>query len=83
MPFFPPNPGRRPFPPGHRQRVRPVPPFRRQPGYLFSPNQNQQAPASKIQGLSGNLNKMMGHVGKVTNGVNMIRQIGSIISLFK
>ncbi|MED4534700.1 hypothetical protein [Metabacillus fastidiosus] len=81
MPFFPSNPGRRPFPPDNRRHVRPVPAFRRQPGYRFSPNQTQQTPPS--QGLSSNLGTMMGHVGKVANGINMMRQIGSIISLFR
>ena len=79
MPFFSPNPGRRPFPSGSRPRFGPPNHIRQQPRRFFAPYQNQQAPTSGIHGLR----TMMGHVGKVTNGVNMLRQMGSIFKFFK
>ncbi|MGN7116949.1 hypothetical protein [Lysinibacillus odysseyi] len=132
MTFYPPNPGRGPFPPGYRQNFgppgypapfgrqvspNPVPQFRAQPPFyqqpypmgrpgnpFFSPspfgnqgqpflNQNQfgmQDPNAyypnqqfRGPGLSGHLNTLMGHVGTVTNGVNMLRQLGSLMTLFR
>ena len=47
---------------------------------LFENNFNQ---AQRFGGLPGNLNTIMGHVGTVTNGVNMVRQLGAIMSLFR
>ena len=43
----------------------------------------QQAPGPGSGSLSDNLNTMMGHVGTITNGINMMRQVGSIFSLFR
>ena len=79
MPFYPPNPGRRPFPPGKRQRFGPPNRMRRQPRSFLGSTQNQQAPTSRLQGLQ----TVMGHVGKVTNGINMLRQMGSFFKFFK
>ena len=58
-------------------------------GSFFNPNQfgmqdpasyypNQQFGGSRL----GGLNTLMGHVGTVTNGVNMLRQLGSLVNLF-
>ncbi len=79
MPFFPPNPGRRPFPPGNRQGFRPSNQMGRRPRPFMGPNQNQQAPTSRFQGLKS----MMGHVGTVRNGINTLRQVGSLLKIFK
>ncbi|MEH7178858.1 hypothetical protein [Neobacillus vireti] len=79
MPFFSPNPGRRRFPSGSRPRFGPPNHMGQQPRRFFAPNQNQQAPTSKFNGLG----TMMGHVGKVTNGINTLRQMGSILKFFK
>lgn len=78
MPFYPPNPGRRPFPPGNRQGFRPPNRFSRQPRPFFTAP-NQQAPTSRFQGLR----TVMGHVGTVTNGINMLRQMGSVLKFFR
>ncbi|WP_336046062.1 hypothetical protein [Solibacillus ferritrahens] len=58
--------------------------------YSFDPRQGQQqfnpysqAPSSRFGGLSDNLNTMMGHVGTITNGVNMMRQVGAMFNLFR
>ncbi|EON70501.1 hypothetical protein [Lysinibacillus sphaericus] len=77
MPFYPPNPGRRPLPPRYRQgsnRGRQEQPF-------FYPNQLPQA--SRFGRLPDSINAIMGHAGTITNGVNMLRQMGSLLSLFK
>ena len=79
MPFYPPNPGRRPFPPGNRQRFGPSNQMGRRPRPFIAPNQNQQAPTSRLQGLKS----VMGHAGTVTNGINMLRQMGSVFKFFK
>ena len=79
MPFYPPNPGRRPFNLGNRQRFGPPHSMRRQPRSFIAPNRNQQAPASRFQGLK----TTMGHVGNITNGINMLRQFGSFFKFFK
>ena len=50
-----------------------------QPFYPFQ--QGPQQP--RTGGLSDNLNTMMGHVGTITNGINMMRQMGSILSIFR
>ena len=78
MPFFPPNPGREPFPPGHRQRFGPPNRKRRQPRPFYT-TPYQQGPTSRFQGLR----TVMGHVGKVTNGVNTLRQMGSFLKFFR
>ncbi len=68
-----------PFNPPRRDR-RPYPPSRRQSASGFSRNRSQQAPSL---GLSGHVKSIMGHVGKVRNGINMMRQIGSILKFFR
>jgi hypothetical protein len=86
MPFYPPNPGRRPFsppgrrpfPPGNRQRFGPPNRIRRQPRSFFASTRNQQAPTSRLSGLR----TVMGHVGHVGNGINMLRQMGSVFKFF-
>jgi hypothetical protein len=133
MAFYPPNPGRGPFPPRYRQNVGPPGSFgrqgnpypppappRRQGNPFFYPNQmggqgnpsfypnqfgdqgqsfynqnqfgmqnpaaynpNQQFGGSGFGRLPGQLNRIMGHVGTVTNGVNMLRQLGSFMTLFR
>ncbi|MEH7379129.1 hypothetical protein V7138_01405 [Bacillus sp. JJ1533] len=74
MPFYPPNPGRRPFPP---RRFGPPNRIRRQPRSFFT-TPNQQAPTSRLQGLQ----TVMGHVGKVTTGIGMLRQMGGLLKFF-
>jgi hypothetical protein len=79
MPFYPPNPGPRSSRSYPRQMSRP-------PGYYPSgryPRQRQdeyngQQPPS----MWNNLNQVMTHVGNVSNGVNMLRQVGSFMSFF-
>ena len=66
----------------------PYPPF-----YPQSPNSNgqwqqpynpyQQMPNQGNRGLSDNLNTIMGHVGTVTNGINAMRQVGSLLGMFR
>ena len=46
-------------------------------------NPYQQMPEPRQGGLSNNLNTMMGHVGTITNGINAMRQLGSIFSIFR
>lgn len=86
MPFFPPNPGRRPFPPNYRQRFGPPPPNQfmgRQPNRFGPRMQNQQMPPSGQGGLFNNIKTVMGHMGTVNTGINMLRQFGSVFSFFK
>ncbi|WP_341302557.1 hypothetical protein MHB44_09530 [Lysinibacillus sp. FSL H8-0500] len=76
MPFFQPEPRRRPYPPRYRQNF--GPPYRaRQMQPYISPNQPTQGR------LPDHVNTIMGHVGIITNGVNMLRQMGSLLSLFR
>ncbi len=81
MPYFHPNARRGPYPPSNRQYF--GPPFRgrlvQQPYY--SPNQQSQG--LRLGNLPDHLNTIMGHAGTITNGVNMLRQMGSLLSLFK
>ncbi|MBU8790456.1 hypothetical protein KM885_06575 [Oceanobacillus caeni] len=77
-PFYPPTPGRRPFPPGNIQRNWRANRIERQPHPFLNPTQGQQAPTSGLQGLQ----TVMGHVGNVTNGINMLRQMGSLMKFF-
>lgn len=70
MPFYPPN----------RQGFRP--PYsgmQQQPFYIPT----QQPPPSRFGQLPDQLNTLMGHAGKISYGVNMIRQVGAIVSLFR
>ncbi|HAM79448.1 hypothetical protein [Ornithinibacillus bavariensis] len=82
MPLFPPNQGR--IPPRQRPRFgAPNPNFRyqnqirRRPRNSFPFNQ-----VGQTQGTGINMRTIMGHVGTITNGINMIRQMGSIFRIF-
>lgn len=46
-------------------------------------NSYEQPQTSPFGELPHHLNQMMGHVGTITNGVNMMRQIGGLFSLFR
>lgn len=54
----------------------------RQGQQMFNPYQQQPQP-SRFGMVSDNLNTMMGHMGTVTNGINMMRQVGGLMSLFR
>lgn len=43
-------------------------------------NPNEQPPYGRAP---TDLNTMMGHVGTITNGINMMRQIGGVLGLFR
>lgn len=77
MTFYPPRPRRRPIPPGMRPRGMPPNQMGLRPRPFISPNQNQQEPTSRFDGLK----TMMGHVGNVTNGINMLRGLGSFFRI--
>ncbi|WP_146223192.1 hypothetical protein [Ureibacillus chungkukjangi] len=94
MPFYPPDdrrrafaedPRRRAMPPGPRQNF--GPPFeRRRPDNPYM--NNQQPPygfpqQGQRRGLPENLNMMMNHAGKLSDGINMVRQIGAFFNLFR
>lgn len=81
MPFYPPPNMRRRTPPPYRQGFRTPDQFRRQRQPFLYPN--QQLSQFRNGGLPNHLNTLMGHVGTITNGVNMMRQIGSIMSIFR
>ncbi|AWE07964.1 hypothetical protein DCE79_11440 [Lysinibacillus sp. 2017] len=98
MPFYPPAGRRGPYP-IQRQRFGPPPPNAfsrpnngafyngnqfdpRQDQQMFNPYQQQPQP-SRFGMVSDNLNTMMGHMGTITNGINMMRQVGGIMSLFR
>jgi hypothetical protein len=80
MPFLPPNQGR--IPPRQRIGVR-NPNFRyqnqlrRRTGNIFPTNQIGRTPGQGV-----NFRTIMGHVGTISNGVNMVRQIGSFFRIF-
>jgi len=80
MPFFQPNPRRRPSPPSYRQSF--GPPYRgRQEQPYFYPNQQPQV--SRFGRLPNHVNTLMRHAGTISYGVNMIRQMGSFLSIFR
>ena len=88
MQYYSQNPRRRPVPRRYRQsfdsmnqgrRVQPFN-FNSQQPFMFN---NQQPQTSRFGNLSNNLQAMMGHAGTITNGVNMLRQMGSLLSLFR
>ncbi|MGE7696493.1 hypothetical protein ACQKNC_20750 [Lysinibacillus sp. NPDC094177] len=82
MPFYPPNPRMRPFPPRYRQGFGPPPPMqgrREQP--FFYPNQQHQT--SRFGRLPQHINTIMGHAGTITNGVGMLRQMGAFLNFFR
>lgn len=63
--------------------------FRGQNQYTAPPNQFESTPyfnpyeQPPYGRAPTNLNTMMGHVGTITNGINMMRQIGGLMSLFR
>ncbi|PLR75386.1 hypothetical protein CU633_21405 [Bacillus sp. V3-13] len=69
MPFYPRNARRRTSGPFH----------------IFGPRSNARGRriSSSRQGPTGSINKIMSHAGKITNGINMVNQVRSILSLFK
>lgn len=54
-------------------------PVQQQP-YL---NPYQQPQASRFGRLPGTINTIMGHAGTITSGINMMRQFGAIMRLFR
>ncbi|MGE7090497.1 hypothetical protein ACQKII_03370 [Lysinibacillus sp. NPDC048646] len=80
MPFYPPNPRRRPLPLRNRQGFGPAYQGRQVQPFFYP---NQQPLVSRFGTLPDNLNAIMGHAGKITSGVNMLRQMGSLLSLFR
>lgn len=46
-------------------------------------NPYQQLPNQGYGGLPGNLSRIMGHVGTLSNGINMMRSVGTLMSLFR
>lgn len=82
MPFYPPNPRRRPFSPVYRQRGGPPNQMRRPNNSFHNPNR-QQSQGFRFERLPEHFNTIMGHAGTIKNGVNMIRQFGSILGLFR
>ena len=84
------NPMQNAFPP-QRNRGGQYPPFYPQtPNYgPWQPPYNpyEQMPGQGYGGggggLSDNLNTIMGHVGTVTNGINAMQQVGSLMNLFR
>lgn len=80
MPFYPPNRRNRSYQPRYSPGFRsPYQGMQQQP--FFDPTQ-QPAP-SRFGQLPDHLNTLMGHAGKISYGVNMIRQVGAIVSLFR
>ncbi len=79
MPYFPPNPRRGPIQPRYRQGYGPSQGRFVQPFYY----PYQQPQTSRVGRLPQHLNTLMGHAGTITNGVNMIRQMGYFLSLFR
>ena len=65
------------------------PPFYPQNPNNFGPWQQPFTPYEQRQGLgsggglSDNLNTIMGHVGTLTNGINAMQQVGSLMNLFR
>lgn len=59
------------------------------PPYPVDPRQRQQfnpyvqGQKSRIDSLSDNLNKMAGHMGTITNGINAMRQVSAMFKLFR
>lgn len=44
---------------------------------------NQQSRNSRFGNLAENFSAMKGHADTITSGVNMLRQMGSLLSLFR
>lgn len=74
--FFGPNQQQPFFDPYGRQQQ---PEFNQQGPF----QQQQQQQPSRFGRLPDTLNTLMGHAGTITNGVNMMRQFGSLLSLFR
>lgn len=80
MSFYPPNRRNRPIPPTYRQGFGPTYQSMQQKSFYYPPQQPQ---AFRYGSLPNNLNTMMGHAGRIMYGVNMVRQVGSLLSLFR
>lgn len=80
MPFYPPNRRNRSFQPRYSPGFRS--PYQGMPQQPFH-GPIQQPPPSRFGQLPDHINTLMGHAGKITYGVNMIRQVGAIVSLFR
>ncbi len=78
--FFPPNPGRGPFPPRYRQSFGPPNLGRQQQPFHYP---NQQPQTSRFGRIPQHLNTIMGHAGTITNGIGMLRQMGSLLRFFR
>lgn len=84
MPYYPPNRRNRPFPPTYNQGF--GSPYQgMQQGMQEQPfyYPTQQPQASRFGRLPNHLNTIMGHAGRISYGVNMLRQVGSLISFFR
>lgn len=80
MPFYPPNRRSPSFQPPNRQGFRsPYSGMQQHPFY----GPPQQQPPSRFGQMPQQLNTLMGHADKISYGVNMIRQVGAIVSLFR
>lgn len=53
----------------------------RQEQPMFNPYQQSQN--NGFGGLPDHINTVMGHMGTFTNGINMMRQVGALMSLFR
>ncbi|MDD1504313.1 hypothetical protein PVA17_16335 [Lysinibacillus sp. CNPSo 3705] len=80
MPFYPPNPRMRPFPPRNRQGFGPPIQGRRGQPFFYP---NQQLQTSRFGRLPQHLNTIMNHAGTITNGVGMLRQMGAFLNFFR
>jgi len=80
MPYYSPNPRRRPVPRRYRQSFDPMMQNMRPQPSSFN---NQQPRNSRFGNLADNLSAMKGHADTITSGVNMLRQMGSLLSLFR
>lgn len=49
----------------------------------FQQQQPQQQQPSRFGRLPDTINTLMGHAGTITNGVNVMRQFGSLLGLFR
>ena len=80
MPYYSPNPRRRPVPRRYRQNYNPmIQSMRPQPNSF----NNQQPRNSRFGNLAENFSAMKGHADTITSRVNMLRQMGSLLSLFR
>ncbi|MEK4628554.1 MAG: hypothetical protein ABS944_12900 [Solibacillus sp.] len=91
------NQGRQELPNFYSNQIRQEPSFYSNQGWQEQPNfypngglqgnqqyyQNNGFQNSRFGNLPNHLNTIMGHAGTITNGVNMMRQLSSIMSLFR